>query len=112
MSRHPPQPVMRFTGSPFDLDGRESWSLRGRSRLRASNAGCGRTKHRGSVFPFPPYDSGAGRDDLLRKTVRPSSTNGTRHVILATDHEYALVGVRSGSECSRMSSRSVFDVED
>ena len=44
--------------------------------------------------------------------MRPSSTDGTRYVILATDDEYALVGVRSGFGCSRLSSRSVFDVED
>ena len=72
----------------------------------------GAQSNRGSVFPFHSNDSGAGRDDRLRKTVRPSSTNGTRYVILATDDEYALVGVRSGFGCSRMSSRSVFDVED
>jgi hypothetical protein len=49
---------------------------------------------------------------VLRKTVRPS-TNSTRYtVILATDDEDSLVGVRSGFGCSRMSSRSAFDVED
>ena len=112
MSRHQPQPVMPFTGSPFDLDGRDSglfecdrdWQLRMRVVCAQSNRGC--------VLHFHSNDSGADRDDRLRKTVRPSLTDGTRYVILATDDKYALVGVRSGFGCSRISRRSVFDAED
>jgi|SoiMethySBSTD1v2_1073268.scaffolds.fasta_scaffold40736_4 hypothetical protein len=53
MSRHQPQPVMPFTGSPFDLDGREFWSLRVRSRLAASNAGRVRAKQSRLRLEFP-----------------------------------------------------------
>ena len=60
----------------------------------------GAQSNRGSVFPFHSKDSGAGRDDRLRKTVRPSSASGTRYVILATDDEYALV--QSGEMAARL----------
>ena len=55
------------------------WSLRVRSRLRASNAGCGRTKQSRLRLPFPLQGLWCRRDDRLRKTVRPSSANGTKY---------------------------------
>ena len=37
----------------------------------------GAQSNRGSVFPFHSNDSGGGRDDRLRKTVRPPSTSAS-----------------------------------
>jgi hypothetical protein len=47
----------------------------------------------------------------LRKTVGPSSTDGTRYVILATDEEVC-AGRRTVVRVLQDVDRSVFDVED
>ena len=73
MSRHPPQAAMRFTGSPFDLDGPESFVSS--SAIEIASFECGVWAHKAIEVPpfFHSNDSGAGQEDLSGKTLRPSS---------------------------------------
>jgi hypothetical protein len=57
---------------------------------------------------FPPCDSGAGRDDRLRKTVRPSSTNGTkRNPSVTTARHSVPASARLTTKCSKLCSGRV-----